>query len=66
MDTKARLATKSVTWQIMGLISMALIGYLFSGSMSVGGGIAIVGAIVGFFSYFVHEMCWSKIIWGRF
>ncbi len=65
MDTKARLITKSVTWQTIGLILMAAIGFLFSGSVSVGGGIAIASAIVGFFSYFAHELFWSRIKWGR-
>jgi uncharacterized membrane protein len=28
-------------------------------------GIAIVGAITGFMSYFIHEMVWSRVSWGR-
>ena len=65
MDTTKRLLTKSVTWQVAGFISMTFIGFLFTNSFAAGGGIALVGSIVGFLSYFVHEMLWSKIQWGR-
>jgi len=42
-----------------------LIGFLFTSSISASGGIAIAGSIVGFLSYFLHEMVWGKIRWGR-
>ena len=65
METAARILTKSITWQRSGLFMMTLIGYLFTGSISAGGGIAIVSSAIGFISYFLHEMLWSKVGWGR-
>lgn len=65
MDTASRIFTKSVTWQVMGLFSMTLIGFVFTGSVTLGGGIAIVSSILGFIFYFLHEMVWSNIQWGR-
>ena len=65
MDTTTRLITKSITWQVTGLFVMTLIGYLFTNSISAGGGIAVASALVGFLSYFMHEKLWSKIGWGR-
>ena len=65
MDTTSRLITKSITWQVSGLVVMTLIGYLFTNSFTAGGGIAIASALVGFISYFMHEMLWSKVGWGR-
>ncbi len=65
MDTTSRLITKSFTWQAMGLIVMTLVGYAFTGSVTAGGGIAVASAVIGFLSYFMHEMAWSKISWGR-
>jgi len=65
MDSAIRLFTKAVTWQVAGLFSMTLIGFFFTGSVAAGGGIALVGAVVGFVSYFLHEMAWSKVAWGR-
>ena len=65
MDTKRRLALKAVTWKVMGFGVMLLIGYIFTGSVSAGGGIAIAGTVVGFTTYFLHELGWSRISWGR-
>ena len=65
MDTTTRLITKSVTWQLAGFVTMMLIGFLFTKSFAASGGIAIAGSIAGFLSYFLHEMAWSKIGWGR-
>lgn len=65
METTVRLLTKSITWQVMGFCSMTLIGYLYTGSFSTGGGIAVSAALTGFIGYFVHETFWSKIGWGR-
>ena len=65
METAARILTKSITWQLSGLAMMTLIGYLFTGSISAGGGIAIVSSMIGFLAYFIHELLWSKVGWGR-
>ena len=65
MDTTTRLIIKSATWQIAGLLTMTIIGFLFTGSFAASSGIAIVGSIAGFISYFLHEIVWSKVKWGR-
>ncbi|MDA9991201.1 DUF2061 domain-containing protein [Paracoccaceae bacterium] len=64
MDSKFRLLTKAVTWQIAGFFTMMLISFLYTGSVAESGAIAIVGSITGFVSYFAHELVWSKIAWG--
>jgi uncharacterized membrane protein len=48
MDSNIRLLTKAVTWQVS----------------AASGGIAIAGTIIGFIAYFIHELAWSKIVWG--
>ncbi len=65
MDTTIRLITKAITWQIMGLCTMTLIGYLYTGSFSAGGSLAVVAALTGFVGFLIHETVWSKIGWGR-
>ena len=65
MDSATRIFTKAVTWQIAGFFSMMLIGYLFTGSVAASSGIAFVGSVAGFVSYFIHEMAWSRVAWGR-
>jgi uncharacterized membrane protein len=64
MDSKIRLLTKAVTWQVAGFFTMMLISFLFTGSVTASGAIAIAGSITGFVSYFAHELAWSKIAWG--
>ena len=64
MDSKFRLVTKAVSWQISGLITMMLISFLFTGSFTASGAIAITGSITGFVAYIAHELAWSKITWG--
>lgn len=65
MESKLRMIIKAVTWQVAGLVSMTVIGYLFTGSIAASGGIALAGAATGFVSYVIHEMAWSKVSWGR-
>lgn len=65
MDSTIRMVVKSVTWQALGLGTMTLIGYLFTGSVSQGGGIALFGAAMGLVTYFLHETLWARVGWGR-
>ena len=65
VDSKLRILSKAITWQVAGLFVMTIVGYLFTGSLAASGGIAIVGSITGFISYFAHEIAWSKVSWGR-
>ena len=65
MDTKQRLLVKALTWQSSGFVIMMAIGWAMTGSVSAGGGIAVAGTIAGFCSYFLHELLWSKVSWGR-
>lgn len=65
MDSTTRLIIKSVTWQVAGFFSMMVIGLLFTSSIAASSGIAMAGSMAGFLSYFLHEVAWSKISWGR-
>ena len=65
MDSTVRTIAKSVTWQMMGLLSMTLVGYLFTHSLTASSGIAIASGATGFVAYFLHERAWSRVHWGR-
>ncbi len=65
MDSNLRLIMKSATWQGSGLIVMTGIGYLYTGSVSAGGGIALTSVVVGSVSFFLHEKIWARVAWGR-
>ncbi|GAA4222131.1 hypothetical protein GCM10022290_19940 [Sagittula marina] len=65
METRQRTILKSVVWTLIGLFSMGVVGLLFTGSIAVGGGMALVNAIVGFLCYLIYERVWAGIRWGR-
>ena len=44
---------------------MAAIGYLFTGSLAVGGTMALINAAMGFVTYLIYERIWAGIAWGR-
>ncbi|MEE9426634.1 MAG: DUF2061 domain-containing protein [Paracoccaceae bacterium] len=65
METKKRSLLKAVIWNVFGLASMALVGYLATGSVSTGGKIAVINTMMGFSLYLFYERVWAKISWGR-
>ncbi|MEF2074120.1 DUF2061 domain-containing protein [Consotaella aegiceratis] len=64
METRARSLAKAVSWQLLGLLSMSVLGYLFTGSLTSGGALAAVSCLLGFCTYLVHERLWAGIQWG--
>ena len=64
METPTRTLIKSLTWQTSGLIVMTVVTWFVTGSLVDGGAIAVSGALIGFFSYTVHERLWSRVRWG--
>ena len=64
METPTRTLIKSLTWQISGLIVISVVAWFVTGSLVDGGAIAVSGALIGFFSYMVHERLWSRVRWG--
>lgn len=65
METRARTLVKSTLWTLIGLVVMALVGVVFTGSLAVGGGMAVINAALGFLSYVLYERVWAHVSWGR-
>lgn len=65
METKTRLLVKSLTWQASGFVAMALISLVVSGSLVQSLSIALGGMVSGFVFFFVHELVWARVHWGR-
>ncbi|MBL4916364.1 DUF2061 domain-containing protein [Szabonella alba] len=65
MDTARRTLVKALVWQALGLLVMALVGWGFTGSVALAGGMALANMAIGFASYFLHERIWARIGWGR-
>ncbi|AZV77417.1 DUF2061 domain-containing protein [Parasedimentitalea marina] len=65
METRTRSLVKAVIWNIIGLAAMTLVGFLATGSASLGGVIALINTVIGFTMYLLYERVWSRIRWGR-
>lgn len=65
METRKRSLVKAAIWNVIGLVSMALIGLFATGSLTVGGLMALTNTAIGFACYLVYERVWSGIEWGR-
>lgn len=65
METRRRTLVKAVLWNIIGLVMMSLVGFLATGSIAVGGGLAVANSVIGLTCYIIYERVWANISWGR-
>jgi uncharacterized membrane protein len=65
METRRRTVVKAVIWNLIGLASMYIVGYLATGSVTLGGSIAVVNTLLGLTCYLIYERVWTRIKWGR-
>ena len=52
METKKRTLVKAVLWNLLGLATMSLVGLLMTGSVAIGGTIAVINTAIGLSCYF--------------
>ncbi|RKF16380.1 DUF2061 domain-containing protein [Roseovarius spongiae] len=64
MERPGRTLVKAVVWNIIGLGTMALVGLLMTGSMAVGGAMALINTGIGLAAYVIYERIWARIRWG--
>ena len=65
MDTGKRTILKAVLWNLMGLATMLGVGFVMTGSLSLGGTIALANGCLGLICYFFYKRLWARIPWGR-
>ncbi|WP_270729041.1 DUF2061 domain-containing protein [Shimia sp. Alg240-R146] len=65
MDTRQRSVLKAVIWNVIGLATMAVVGLVATGSLALGGKMAVINAGLGLSMYVVYERIWAGIGWGR-
>ena len=58
--SKKRLFYKSIIWQIIGMIWISLLSYLWFGNWIQSLGFTTVVVIVSIFAYVIYEMLWEK------
>lgn len=65
METRKRTLLKAVLWNALGFAVMSLVGLIATGSLAMGGAMALVNTVIGFVIYLVYERVWANITWGR-
>lgn len=65
MDTTRRTILKAITWQTMGVISMAALSYPHTGSLTSALSLAVSASASGFVFFLAHEKIWNAVRWGR-
>ncbi len=65
METRKRSLVKALVWNATGLATMALVGFLATGSFRLGGTMALINTALGFGCYVIYERVWTRIAWGR-
>ena len=65
METVTRSWVKAVLWNLLGLLMMAAVGLAMTGSLAMGGAMALINTAIGFSLYLVYERVWARVRWGR-
>jgi uncharacterized membrane protein len=65
METRTRSIVKAIIWNAIGLMMMCLVGFVATGSLKVGGAMALVNAAIGLTTYVIYERVWAQVRWGR-
>jgi len=64
METRRRTLVKALFWNALGLVTMSLVGLAMTGSVAIGGAIAVVNTVIGLTVYIVYERLWARVRWG--
>lgn len=65
METRRRTLVKAVLWNVLGLLTMSLVGLAMTGSAIVGGTMATINTGIGLCCYILYERVWARVRWGR-
>jgi len=64
METRQRTFVKAILWNVLGLTTMSFVGLVLTGSVAVGGAMAVVNTVLGFLIYLAYERVWARVRWG--
>lgn len=65
MESKTRSIVKAVIWTLTGFLMMYGVGFAMTGSLELGGQMAVLNSGLGLICYVIYERIWSRIRWGR-
>ena len=64
--SKKRLFYKSIIWQIIGMIWISLLSYLWFGNWIRSLNFTSVVVVVSIFAYILYELAWDKFMIKKF
>ena len=64
--SKKRLFYKSIIWQIIGMIWISLLSYLWFGNWIRSLSFTSVVVVVSIFAYILYELAWERFIIKKF
>ena len=65
METRRRSIVRAVIWNLIGVMMMTVVGLAATGSVRIGGSMALINAALGLVSYLIYERIWAHVGWGR-
>jgi uncharacterized membrane protein len=63
--SKKRSIAKTISWRVLGSLDTMLLGYIFTGSITLAGSIASAEVLTKVVLYYLHERGWAHIKWGH-
>ncbi len=64
MERPKRTLVKAVIWNLIGLVTMGVVGLAMTGSATVSGAMALINTAIGLSVYVIYERVWARIRWG--
>lgn len=65
MESTARSIVKAGLWTALGFVVMTGVGFAMTGSLGIGGVMALLNSLIGMVTYVIYERVWARIDWGR-
>ena len=62
MVSRKRHLAKAISYRLGGSILAFITGYVFAGSVKIGGAIGLVDFVTKIILYYIHERIWYKFI----
>ncbi|RZD42631.1 MAG: hypothetical protein CXT73_02570 [Methanobacteriota archaeon] len=64
-DTHKRTLIKTISWRVLALVAVTLLGLLFGLSSEQSVGYSIVSNVMFVGVHYIHERVWNVVNWGK-
>jgi adenylylsulfate kinase len=65
IDSKKRKILKSISYRILGTLSISIISYIVTSSIKTSGIIGIIHMFTNMLLYVLHDFLWERVSWGK-